>query len=440
MQFFVLGAPRSGTSVTARLLTLMGCQFGPPHQSVGASSSSPMGTWERRDVRQINRSLMQISGSTWNKVALLEPESLDGSLDSTERRNAAGILTKFDATKPAMLKDIRFSFLLRSWLAAASDPAAVIVYRHPVAAARAMHIKNQIPLHVGIALWEHYMVAALNSSREIPRLIVPFDTLAAGLSQTADKLRQDLESLGANALDSVREQTLNEYFDENLIHHRCGPIESTAYLSASQFELNEALADQSILDLSSKLDVSDESKDVLAAYEAEKEWLDTSLETERKNIRSQLDLLQNKLSGYENTSKELLKKRDDALLALSAARTEAAALRSDARLQGAELKSTTAQLELQEDKLRIAANLLERASEHYAALTKTRRWRFLSGFAKVRRLLSGRESRFEKSVREMKELEKSLRSFLPSIGAPVKAIEVRTEGGESKKPPTRKSA
>ena len=59
MQLIVLGMHRSGTSVLARLLNLMGVYFGPEGISTGANQENPKGFWERKDVRQLNDGVLQ---------------------------------------------------------------------------------------------------------------------------------------------------------------------------------------------------------------------------------------------------------------------------------------------------------------------------------------------------------------------------------------------
>ncbi|MCB0346050.1 MAG: sulfotransferase [Bdellovibrionales bacterium] len=427
MQFFVLGTPRSGTSVVARLLTLMGAEFGPPHQSIGASSESPRGIWERRDVRRLNEKMMSLCGCSWDRVATFSRETLNATLSSEDQASAKAIIADFKHDRPSMLKDPQFCFLLDFWLSSAANPAAVLVYRHPVAVARSLQVQNQIPLHVGIALWEHYLVAALNQTRHTPRLLLSFDALAENPLEQMGLFLSGLGNLGETGFSAVRSESLNDYFDQNLIHHHCGPIEAIRYLGASQLDLHEAAVDGSILNLREELEVSEESVEVLAGFEAEREWLEFSLEAERESIKSRLGELQGKLDNFDKISRQLRRKRDEALIALSESKNEAAELRSETRIQGAELRSTAARLELQEDKLKIAAHWLEKASEHYAVLTKTRRWRFLSLAARFTKMLTGRESRFDASVREMKQLENNLRALLPSVGTAVKVLELESE-------------
>ena len=62
MQLFVMGMHRSGTSLTARLLNLMGVYFGPEDALMEADRFNPKGYWERKDVYQLNKTILQHAG------------------------------------------------------------------------------------------------------------------------------------------------------------------------------------------------------------------------------------------------------------------------------------------------------------------------------------------------------------------------------------------
>jgi hypothetical protein len=67
MQILVLGMHRSGTSVLARLLNMIGLYFSPEGVSTGANQENPKGFWERRDVRQANDRLLHAAGADWRQ-------------------------------------------------------------------------------------------------------------------------------------------------------------------------------------------------------------------------------------------------------------------------------------------------------------------------------------------------------------------------------------
>ena len=69
MQILVLGMHRSGTSMVARLLNLMGAYFAPEGVSLGANQENPKGFWERRDLCALNEMVLQSSGADWHRLS-----------------------------------------------------------------------------------------------------------------------------------------------------------------------------------------------------------------------------------------------------------------------------------------------------------------------------------------------------------------------------------
>ena len=82
MQLIVLGMHRSGTSVLARLLNMMGAYFGSEGISTGANEENPKGFWERRDVRDINDFVLHSVDCDWDRVADFNLNALPETVNS----------------------------------------------------------------------------------------------------------------------------------------------------------------------------------------------------------------------------------------------------------------------------------------------------------------------------------------------------------------------
>ena len=76
MQIFVIGMHRSGTSMVARLLNLMGAYFGPEGISTGSGQENPKGFWERKDVRALNNQILHAANSDWDRVSDFSLENI----------------------------------------------------------------------------------------------------------------------------------------------------------------------------------------------------------------------------------------------------------------------------------------------------------------------------------------------------------------------------
>ena len=67
----VLGAPRSGTSVTARVLNRLGVYLGPPDGMVSPGVDNPKGNWEDAQIHGTNREILRrLGGTIWHPPAL----------------------------------------------------------------------------------------------------------------------------------------------------------------------------------------------------------------------------------------------------------------------------------------------------------------------------------------------------------------------------------
>jgi len=69
MQILVLGMHRSGTSMVARLLNMMGVYFAPEGVEMPAHHSNPKGFWERKDVYELSKRLLASAGYDWQQLA-----------------------------------------------------------------------------------------------------------------------------------------------------------------------------------------------------------------------------------------------------------------------------------------------------------------------------------------------------------------------------------
>ncbi|MBE7423967.1 MAG: sulfotransferase [Zoogloeaceae bacterium] len=108
----VMGPFRSGTSLTCRILSSLGVDFGPTNRMLKPDIFNPSGYMQRADVRQANTRLIRSAGSciAWPD----DPERIaaNGDLSLLRRpdlqwRNAASLWG---------IKDPRFCATLLSWL------------------------------------------------------------------------------------------------------------------------------------------------------------------------------------------------------------------------------------------------------------------------------------------------------------------------------------
>lgn len=234
MQLIVLGMHRSGTSVLARILNLMGAYMGPEGMSTGANAENPKGFWERRDVRQLNDAALHSLGCDWNRVADLDLERMSGDMAEAFDKVAGRILLEMDAHRPWFLKEPRLCLLLPLWRRHTEVPVAVHIHRDPVEVASSLHRRNAMPMEVGLELWEYYVRSAAESSRGMPSVNVLHAQLMSDPEGAANRLYDDLAYLGAQGLRRASRRELAAFVERGLYRERSGRADLEDYSHCRQ--------------------------------------------------------------------------------------------------------------------------------------------------------------------------------------------------------------
>lgn len=220
VQLIVLGMHRSGTSVLARILNLMGIYLGPEGMSTGANPENPKGFWERRDIRQLNDAVLHSVGCDWDRVSTLDlgtvPAEMQAAFDHVARR----ILLEMDAHRPWFIKEPRLCLLLPMWRRHMEVPLVVNIHRDPVEVAASLHRRNGIPIEAGLELWEYYTRSAAAAAFGLPSVSVLHTDLMAHPDVLAGKLYDDLVRLGVQGIRPVAEKELLAFIDRRLHRER----------------------------------------------------------------------------------------------------------------------------------------------------------------------------------------------------------------------------
>lgn len=173
---FVLGMHRSGTSVVARLLNMLGFSLG-PEEGLLRGESNPTGFWENASLIRLNRELLRLLGGYWTAPPELEPGwELRPELDvlRPEAEELAELL--FDRGQWAC-KEPRACLTFPFWrrLIAEQPLVLVLVYRSPLEVAASLAARDGLSPAVGLALWERYSRSALECARGYPAYITCYD-------------------------------------------------------------------------------------------------------------------------------------------------------------------------------------------------------------------------------------------------------------------------
>lgn len=240
MQLIVMGMHRSGTSVLARLLNLMGVYFGTEGTSTGANEENPKGFWERRDVRMLNDDVLFSIGCDWNRISTLDLSRIPPAMQRDFDARAFRIVLDLDAHRPWLLKEPRLCLLLPLWRRVLELPVCIHIVRHPVEVAASLRTRNDIPLAAGLALWEQYNRLALRAADGLPIITVQHRQLMISPATAAEELFDALQAAGVVGLRKPTAQELTAFVRQDLYHEREGEA-GLSDAGASQHRMFEQL-------------------------------------------------------------------------------------------------------------------------------------------------------------------------------------------------------
>lgn len=169
---FVLGMHRSGTSLTAELVSGLGYSV-PGELLDSIDVVNARGFWESKDVVAFNERLLGAAQLTWFHVCpaghffkAIAPDALHGI--SLEIKNFIEVELK--KSSRLVIKDPRLCILLPVWLSvidrSSCDVKIVFVNRHPAAVAGSLQARDGFSLFAGHLLWLYYFFSVFDRNND----------------------------------------------------------------------------------------------------------------------------------------------------------------------------------------------------------------------------------------------------------------------------------
>lgn len=234
----VIGPGRAGTSLTMRVLNLLGVDVGPREGLVEAGPGAPKGFWERFDIIKLNDRLLRSQGGSWRSPPRLSPGWESAEELTAEREQARAILEETFAGRDLWgWKDPRVSLTTSFWLRLVPDLRFVICLRNPVDAAHsispsagdkrddAFYYSRRGPKwERALSLWLTYVAAALANTSGRPRLFVSYDDYFRDRRGAVERLARFV-GLEAPPAGGEVDRRIEDFVDGDLRHYRTSPEE-----------------------------------------------------------------------------------------------------------------------------------------------------------------------------------------------------------------------
>lgn len=215
MQILIIGMHRSGTSLTTRLVNMLGAYFGPPMGRPEITIDNPKGFWEHPDVFRLNEALLGAQSDSWKDLPHF-PLDAAAAPPQTLQRHIGRIIGNMEKQRPWVLKDPRFCLTLPFWRPHLECPVGVVVSRNPVEVALSLQARDGFSLEFGVALWEHYAVSALSNVRGLPHVHVRHHAMLQDPLAATARLYADLCHLGVTGLSLPEDKLVLDFIDPAL--------------------------------------------------------------------------------------------------------------------------------------------------------------------------------------------------------------------------------
>jgi hypothetical protein len=211
---------RSGTSVLARVLNLLGVYLGPPNHLLPAAADNPKGFWEHQPIMKLNEEILaRLGGETIDP-----PPARPGWQDAPEYadlKRAARSLIRSDFTGNGVWgwKDPRTCLTLPFWQSVLPPMRYVLSLRNPVDVARSLGHRDELPVEWAVHLWLAHVRPSLVQTTGRPRILVCYEDLLESCRELVPRLAQFIGEPEQADRPDVR-SAIEAFLDPGLRHHR----------------------------------------------------------------------------------------------------------------------------------------------------------------------------------------------------------------------------
>lgn len=307
----ILSPPRSGSSLTARIMNILGVHLGGSEDFISPSVHNPKGYWEHETIQRINDEILARLGYDYSRAGAdwAEPPTFadgwatDPKLSDLRERARGLIVQSFSAYDIWGWKDPRTCFTLPFWQSILPEMQYVILIRKPMDVARSIERFLDCSFERGLYMWFLFLNFAFRHTVNQHRLIVNTDAWSDDRQGELNRLAQFLGKPEL-AVDKDVQAEIDKLFDKSLWHHRTS---SGAFLTVHR--LYEQLATN---DGSLRQDPGTDSDETLHFLAAEALRSDADKEeSDRLQWRKQMALASAELSDIVPRGKSLIFVDDD---------------------------------------------------------------------------------------------------------------------------------
>ena len=222
MIIVVLGMHRSGTSVVARCMKVLGAETG--DSLIPAQKDNPKGFYEDKDILELDEEMLGFLGSSWEATNIVSLQQIEELFESDFFIRACNLLEKKLQHYPIfVIKEPRMVVLLPFWrkvfVECSLNVKYVIAIRNPLSVASSLEKRNGMDPAFGVTLWFGYVLRSLQETVEDERVLVDYDRILLYPKKEVQRLS---EMLGLPFSSHELDIFVKDFLDKNLQHSAFG--------------------------------------------------------------------------------------------------------------------------------------------------------------------------------------------------------------------------
>jgi hypothetical protein len=226
----VLGFGRSGTSLTMRLINLLGVGIGPEEDlQPPLEAENPSGYWEPRWMMELNDEILASLGTVWWRPLQADPGwERHPDLDPLRERARNLLEQKFGSASLWGWKEPRTTLTLPFWQELVPNARYLICLRNPADAVSSFQRRPEpnLPIRAWGDLWLEYTARALQETHGHPRLLVFYEDFFRDGREEIARIASFLGLDVPEENNSIRQ--LLEEIKPDLRHHSTSSLELAA--------------------------------------------------------------------------------------------------------------------------------------------------------------------------------------------------------------------
>jgi hypothetical protein len=217
----ILGMHRSGTSMIARIMNLLGVSL--PANLMGGGAGNKVGHWESKRLVKYNDKILKQLGSRWDDWRPIDKSALPTQAKLNIKTDYRSILDdEYGEASLFSVKDprlCRFNSLFSDALSE-SDVQLKIVFtiRNPLEVCDSLETRNGMDRDNAALLWLRHILDAELSSRDQLRTFINYSELMSDWQTVINKTAVALAIEWPTPLSDVEDE-ISTFIDPDLKHH-----------------------------------------------------------------------------------------------------------------------------------------------------------------------------------------------------------------------------